>query len=494
MNPPTIPSAAPAGSAALPLQLQFGGTLRITVPASLSAITTYVLLEQEDWFEKEIRFVRRFIRPGMSAIDIGANLGIYSLTLAQLAGPSGHVFAYEPGREARNFLERSRDLNKLDNLHVSGAAVSDSPRDGYLEDAASSELRKLSTSGAGDAIHITSIDVECEARKFPPIDFVKIDAEGEEENILNGGRAFFADQSPLVLFEVDSTGDAGAPIRAMFQAMGYGIYRQLWGEPILIPYDASQPHDSYEFNLFAAKPDRAATLAERDLLAQLPQRWTRRMRDEKDATAFWRQFKYIRTLKLLPKSGLSSDPVYHEGLVAYAVWRNSGAPMEMRCAALAFALEAVREACRRSASPERLATLARVAWEWGERRECVQALEELLRVLGTTRFDFKEPFCLPNPRFDTTVPLAAPADWLAVAAAEHLEKVVSYSSLFGGVTRFLPWLCSQPIAATECERRRVLVAARGEQHPTVPERLRQPAPDHVLSNIWASGQVPGTVL
>ena len=59
------------------LVLNMAGGMKICVPAALDHITTYVLLEQEDWFEDEIRFVRRFLRPGMRAVDVGANFGVY---------------------------------------------------------------------------------------------------------------------------------------------------------------------------------------------------------------------------------------------------------------------------------------------------------------------------------------------------------------------------------------------------------------------------------
>jgi hypothetical protein len=45
-----------------------------------------VLLEQEDWFEKEIAFVRRLLRSGMRAVDIGANYGTYTLAMARAVG------------------------------------------------------------------------------------------------------------------------------------------------------------------------------------------------------------------------------------------------------------------------------------------------------------------------------------------------------------------------------------------------------------------------
>jgi len=53
----------------LSLRLSDGTT--IVVPASLNSITTYVVLEQEAWFEKEMAFLARWLRPGMTAIDIG---------------------------------------------------------------------------------------------------------------------------------------------------------------------------------------------------------------------------------------------------------------------------------------------------------------------------------------------------------------------------------------------------------------------------------------
>jgi hypothetical protein len=56
------------------------------VPDSLELTTPYVLSEQQDWFEDEIRFLRRLLQPGMNAIDIGANYGVYTLAMAQVVG------------------------------------------------------------------------------------------------------------------------------------------------------------------------------------------------------------------------------------------------------------------------------------------------------------------------------------------------------------------------------------------------------------------------
>ena len=104
------------------LELRCFDEVTLAVPASLQSITAYVLLEQECWFEKEMDFLRHWLQPGMTVIDIGANLGVYSLPMARLVGKTGRVFAYEPGSEARTLLERSRELNAAINLDISPLA------------------------------------------------------------------------------------------------------------------------------------------------------------------------------------------------------------------------------------------------------------------------------------------------------------------------------------------------------------------------------------
>src|SRR5258708_8334867 len=69
--------------------VEIAGGVRIVVPDSLNLITPYVLYEQQDWFEDEVGFLRRILRPGQNAIDIGANYGVYGLSIANAVGPTG---------------------------------------------------------------------------------------------------------------------------------------------------------------------------------------------------------------------------------------------------------------------------------------------------------------------------------------------------------------------------------------------------------------------
>ncbi|MGA7668453.1 MAG: FkbM family methyltransferase [Pseudolabrys sp.] len=221
-----------------PLQICLSNHVSLAVPPSLDSITTYVLLEQETWFEKELSFLSRWLKPGMTAIDIGAHLGVYALLISRLVGPQGRVFAYEPGSEARNLLQQSRNLNVATSLEIFDVALSDSQREGRLLAGRSSELNTLGDVGAGEPVHITSLDIENSKRGWPSPDFIKIDAEGEEDRILAGGRDFFARHSPLVMFEIRIGPERlNENLPVTFSAIGYQIFRLLPGAPILVPLD-----------------------------------------------------------------------------------------------------------------------------------------------------------------------------------------------------------------------------------------------------------------
>jgi len=476
------------------LELKLSDDVMLAVPASLQSITTYVLLEQERWFEKEMDFLRHWLRSGMTVIDIGANLGVYSLPMARSVGQTGHVFAYEPGSEIRALLERSRELNAAVNLHISPFALSDREREGRLVFGGSSELNALGDGGAGETVRITSLDSEDAARGWPSPDFIKIDAEGEEERILAGGRNFFARHSPLIMFEIKAGDKVNEQLRALFPTIGYRLFRQLGGAPILVPDDAQQQLDGYELNLFAAKPDRVRALSQQGLLVDAIPAWVPSIDDYKNTDSFLRSQQFALLIDMSNENAARSDTEYRNSLAAYAVWRAADQPVATRCAALAFALQGLRAVCARTPTIGRLSTLARAAWEWGARGESVAALRSLLQALQGEQIRFSEPFWPASARFDSLAPGHQPANWFAGAAAEQFERTFGFSSIYTGASASLAWLSNQPFASAEIERRRVLIAARAGQRPTVPARLCQPALDHLNAEIWRTGRVPGTMV
>jgi tRNA A58 N-methylase Trm61 len=119
----------------------------IVVPNSVDLITPYVLREQADWFEDEIGFLRRLLLPGDQLIDIGANYGVYALSLARAVGPGGRVWAFEPASSTAGLLVESVRANGFAQLVVDQRAVSSAPGKARLALNANSELNSLARDG-----------------------------------------------------------------------------------------------------------------------------------------------------------------------------------------------------------------------------------------------------------------------------------------------------------------------------------------------------------
>jgi hypothetical protein len=296
----------------------------------------------------------------------------------------------------------------------------------------------------------------------------------------------------LIMFEIKAGANTNERLRTLFPEIGYRVFRQLGGDPILVPDFPRQKLDEFELNLFAAKPDRVRLLSEQGRLVDTFPAWTPSVKDCDYADAFWRDQAFASSIDAPSKRSVTADPGYRNSLAAYAVWRSADRSPAIRCAALALALRGLRAACRRAPTPGRLSTLARVAWESGARAESVAALQRILQAQRSGQVHLDEPFWPAAARFDKMAGIPATL-WFAGASAEQYEKTFGFSSLFTGASPVLEWLCNQPFASTEMERRRVLLAARAGLRPSVPAKLCEPAPDHLNADIWRAGRVPGTI-
>src|SRR5262249_12357507 len=137
----------------------------------------------------------------------------------------------------------------------------------------SSELRMLTDAPEGEPVGVTSLDEEDRIQRWRTPDFIKIDVEGEELRLIEGGRQFFSRHSPLIMFEIKAGRQVNYGIADAFRGLGYRIFRLLPGAPLLVPVEVTDPLDSFELNLFAAKPDRAALLAREGFLIEQISPW-----------------------------------------------------------------------------------------------------------------------------------------------------------------------------------------------------------------------------
>ena len=109
-----------------PITIRIFGTLRLRCyPDSVGASSVVYFGDYHEF--NEMHFLRRFLRPGDSYIDGGANIGTYSLLAARMVGPGGKVIAFEPDPVAAARFRENIALNRFTNIEVNEVALSDSP-------------------------------------------------------------------------------------------------------------------------------------------------------------------------------------------------------------------------------------------------------------------------------------------------------------------------------------------------------------------------------
>ena len=166
------------------------------------AVGRYV---RADNYEREVAAVfRRLLRPGMGVLDVGANIGYFTMLSASLVGPTGHVIAVEPNPRNVRLLEASRRLNGF--AQVSLLQVAAGRETGLLtlntshSNGTTSELGgSLRAVLAAQTIPALRLDgvIGPERR----INLIKIDVEGAEYNALLGARETIARFRPTILSE-----------------------------------------------------------------------------------------------------------------------------------------------------------------------------------------------------------------------------------------------------------------------------------------------------
>jgi FkbM family methyltransferase len=474
------------------LYVRVKGGGEICVPASPS-ITTYVLIEQEDWFEAEIAFVRRLLRPGMRAIDVGANYGTYTLAMAKAVGASGRVWAYEPASATARYLRNTIGRNGLAQVEMCQAALSARRGIGRLHLDTQVELNRLTADGNGEEVSLTTLDSEHLSRSWEPVDFIKIDAEGSELDIIRGGETFFAEQSPLVMFERRAADRENEGVQSAFRTRGYALFKLIGPDEYLVPVGLDERFDAFDLNLFACKPDRAEILSAAGLLTTA----CAKARDAAPGSglALWRRQNFAGAFADAKRA---SKPAYQRALDAYAVWRDPAWQLSERCGALNSAAEILRRLTADTRNLAVLSTGARVAHEAGMRVQAIDCLNRMRDLMRQRPPQLNEPFWPAAARYDAIRPGAADRGiWFLAATLEAYEQRRAFSSQFAAPETLagLDWLAGTPYASPAMERRRQLIAistGRQRQRQASP-LLNKTTAEHLNPQLWGGrGATAGT--
>lgn len=164
---------------------------------------------------EEVAFFKTNIKPGHTVVDIGGNIGFFTVLASHLVGSSGRVFTYEPVPSTLEYLTKSIKENPFcANVTVTQAIVADKDSDGIEIAYMPLEEGSGSTGGSyivnkGDSIPAHLHRQAIIAKKLDTliqsdvlVDFIKIDIEGAEPLAMQGAERILTTQSPIILSEV----------------------------------------------------------------------------------------------------------------------------------------------------------------------------------------------------------------------------------------------------------------------------------------------------
>lgn len=190
----------------------------------------------EYWVTK---FMMDVVKPGFCTLDIGANFGYYSLFLSGLVGQQGICHAFEPNPNTALKLKKTLSVNGFaqENVYTIGLGKVTSMAQFFMPNNEPKNCRVVDanfkcqeTEGNIIDIEVTTIDTFCKA--IPGIDFIKIDAEGSEFDILLGMNDVMKNYRPKILLEFNSHRgyDGGSLLDYM---------QQFYDRPKVLGYDAN---------------------------------------------------------------------------------------------------------------------------------------------------------------------------------------------------------------------------------------------------------------
>lgn len=211
--------------------------------------------------ETEIQFLKDTLKEGDYFLDIGANIGLFSLFAAEKVGPSGKVIAFEPAPDTFQKLTENVQINNFTNVELHNLGVSDQvakipffvSQNGYDAWNSFGNLTNKSQTIATE-VEVKPLDDLLSTIDAAKIKLVKIDVEGWEKFVLFGGQHFFKTQQPIVMMEfTESTCfEVGYMVQELYDIMethGYRWYELKNGKLISHKKQIHYPYN----NLIAKK-------------------------------------------------------------------------------------------------------------------------------------------------------------------------------------------------------------------------------------------------
>lgn len=206
---------------------------------------------QRAWFvEDEVAGLSRLVGPGATCLDVGAEYGLYTWSLADLVGPGGAVHTVEPQPDLARLLRFGRWLLGARGVAVHHLALGDAPGEGYLSQPSRGPIRvhgrtfladRANGLGSNSEFHrhrtigvrVDTLDALVANLGLTRIDLIKADVEGAEGRLLTGGERTLRELRPSLLLELEDRhlGRFDASVADVVEHLaGYGYAPEHWAD------------------------------------------------------------------------------------------------------------------------------------------------------------------------------------------------------------------------------------------------------------------------
>jgi FkbM family methyltransferase len=186
--------------------------------------------EYGEFSQGEIDLFTHLVPPGAFVLDVGANIGAHTIPLAQLAGPGGMVLAFEPQPILCQILCANLAVNSITNTRTHALALGNHQgtcQIPILDYAASNNFGGISMDmvDTGETVPMITLD----DLQLDRVDFMKLDVEGFESQVLEGAKATIDRSRPVMYVENDREEKSSDLIQRLFD-LGYRLW---WHAPPL---------------------------------------------------------------------------------------------------------------------------------------------------------------------------------------------------------------------------------------------------------------------
>lgn len=212
----------------------------------------------------ETSLIEKRLKVGDVFLDLGANIGYYTLIAARKVGPTGHVYAFEPDPTNFSILKNNVEMNGYGNVTLINKAVDETTRTAKLYLSATNKgdhrLHPAAEARESIAIQTTTLDEAIRGG----VDFIKMDIQGHEGKALRGARRLLKQKPLTILTEFSpmflrKAGSDPEQVLKSLERNGFAVFLLDVGHKRQVPTSAtalmaaSRKHPEDYFNLWCQK-------------------------------------------------------------------------------------------------------------------------------------------------------------------------------------------------------------------------------------------------